>query len=1051
MAIVVAALATWLLMAGSASAAVVLVDPADTTADGGGCGSVVNPCNTLQAGVDNAVAGDTIVLAPGTYTGNANVNKTVTIQGPNSGVDPRTTSCDPVLPEAVFVNGTTISANGVIIDGITVDGVPAFPGDVIGAGLYYVPSASGYELRNSVIKNNSIGIYLNSNGVSLSTVEHNCIIDNTLAGPAGNTGLYSDQGVGNVLIFQNYSENNPNAAYLFDTFAATPTNITIDDNDMVSDGDIALFQTTNSTISNNTSTNGIFMMVFLGGDNSMIEIENNTGVNEPGGVTMVDVGYGPNSDIDIHDNNFDGDDAAGTFGVEAAAGGITTGLTVNTNVLTDDEAGVKVDGATSPVITANTISGFETAGTGSDAGIRVLNTSGFTVNTNDINGGHVGSCVGGLWGIYTSDSSGTINSNIVTGIGNGLTTGCQEGRGIEAAGAGVTVTMASNNVSAYQKSGIIVRDTVDSVLNGNTVTGEGATAAIAQNGITITSGGTASITLNGISNNWYTPDSDQSCGILYFPTVAPASGALSVTNNTSTGDENGICVLNGTTSSDGAIVQLNTVNAFKERGIYLDGVTNVDVSNNIVDGQGNGTSSSAGTDPDTDVRYYGIFVVDSTGDVRDNTIHGITHGPADGSQSGVGIRVSARSGASSDMDIVRNNVFDYQKNGIVVMNPYGGTSVNADVDDNTVTGSGPINYIAQNGIQISNGATATVTNNEASQHDYTPGTFSAIGILFIGAGAVSGSGNNVHDNMEGVFVQSSALSTFNSNIITRSRDVGIFVFDSHNGTYDSNTITFNDIGWYNADGNGNTLSNSDVSVNGTGIVIDGASDDVDVLSNLILNNTPGDGMTVQPFISNPTNIEAHLNCISGNLAFGMSADPTIQIIDAENNWWGAPDGPGPVGPGSGDNVTTNIDFTPFLTAPTSAHCPSNPTPTPEPTDTPAPTDTPEPTPTPTPLITDSPTPVVTDSPTPVVTNSPTPVVTNSPTPVVTASPSPTVLPGTQTPAPSPGAVGGVVDVFTTGGTGSSSGGLSLLALLAMMVAITAVSGSGLYAFVRRRY
>jgi uncharacterized protein YhjY with autotransporter beta-barrel domain len=47
--------------------------------------------------------------------------------------------------------------------------------------------------------------------------------------------------VGNVLIHQNYSELNGNAGYLFDTFLSAPTGITIDDNDMVNDGDIVLF------------------------------------------------------------------------------------------------------------------------------------------------------------------------------------------------------------------------------------------------------------------------------------------------------------------------------------------------------------------------------------------------------------------------------------------------------------------------------------------------------------------------------------------------------------------------------------------------------------------------------------------------------------------------------------------------------------------------------------------------------------------------------------------------------------------------------------------
>ena len=119
--VTLSALAAWLLIAATASAAVVLVNGADPTPDGSGCGSVVNPCNTIQAGVNNAAAGDVIVVAPGTYpeTAGLDVNKTVTIQGANAGVDPRTTSCAPVLPQTIITHGIQVSANNVVIKDIT--------------------------------------------------------------------------------------------------------------------------------------------------------------------------------------------------------------------------------------------------------------------------------------------------------------------------------------------------------------------------------------------------------------------------------------------------------------------------------------------------------------------------------------------------------------------------------------------------------------------------------------------------------------------------------------------------------------------------------------------------------------------------------------------------------------------------------------------------------------------------------------------------------------------------------------------------------------------
>jgi hypothetical protein len=36
-------------------------------------------------------------------------------------------------------------------------------------------------------------------------------------------------------------------------------------------------------------------------------------------------------------------------------------------------------------------------------------------------------------------------------------------------------------------------------------------------------------------------------------------------------------------------------------------------------------------------------------------------------------------------------------------------------------------------------------------------------------------------------------------------------------------------------------------------------------------------------------------------------------VDATCNWWGAANGPGSVGPGYGDKVSTNVTFSPWLT------------------------------------------------------------------------------------------------------------------------------------------
>lgn len=68
--------------------------------------------------------------------------------------------------------------------------------------------------------------------------------------------------------------------------------------------------------------------------------------------------------------------------------------------------------------------------------------------------------------------------------------------------------------------------------------------------------------------------------------------------------------------------------------------------------------------------------------------------------------------------------------------------------------------------------------------------------------------------------------------------------------------------------------------------------------------------------SSTNGININRNNIVGNPTFGVQNESSF-VTNAENNYWGAANGPGPVGPGSGDRVTLNVDFDPFLTAPSS--------------------------------------------------------------------------------------------------------------------------------------
>ncbi len=106
--------------------------------------------------------------------------------------------------------------------------------------------------------------------------------------------------------------------------------------------------------------------------------------------------------------------------------------------------------------------------------------------------------------------------------------------------------------------------------------------------------------------------------------------------------------------------------------------------------------------------------------------------PLNGCQGGVGVQVGyAPTGQVGRATLSYDTIDNYQKNGITV----DGSGSTAAISNVTVTGDGPTNQIAQNGIQISFGATGTVTGSIISANNYTgTGEASSDGILVYGGG-----------------------------------------------------------------------------------------------------------------------------------------------------------------------------------------------------------------------------------------------------------------------------------------------------------------------------
>jgi hypothetical protein len=135
-----------------------------------------------------------------------------------------------------------------------------------------------------------------------------------------------------------------------------------------------------------------------------------------------------------------------------------------------------------------------------------------------------------------------------------------------------------------------------------------------------------------------------------------------------------------------------------------------------------------------------------------------------GGQHGVAIYYWSSSGTASS-----NTVYEYQKGGIVANNDRDNPADNTvNILENTVTGFGPVTFIAQNGIQMGYGMKGLVRGNDVSGNYYVdvdvPGNGKAIGqqawvscgiLLYSvkpGANGVKASQNMITDNQVPYYV-----------------------------------------------------------------------------------------------------------------------------------------------------------------------------------------------------------------------------------------------------------------------------------------------------------
>ena len=280
---------TDLALAGSAFVAMPTLDPPALVVDDDKVQCPQATFTSINVAIAAANPGDTIRVCPGTYKENVLVNKSVHLQAVRQ--QGEASQCQAAFPpdptQVAIVNyptgltipdiGINIMANNVQVTGFTVTPLSVPPASG-GVGIFGDPNFSGQQIEHNVIEHNTTGLYLNTNGVTETFVRNNCFRDNNFPpnGAAAGNGIYSDQGINNVTIDNNFFTGNTNASIVFDQFKGTVSFVRITHNSIVNDNAIVLFNSAGNVIfhdiliSQNFSsgaTNGSAIFVGRGTDN----------------------------------------------------------------------------------------------------------------------------------------------------------------------------------------------------------------------------------------------------------------------------------------------------------------------------------------------------------------------------------------------------------------------------------------------------------------------------------------------------------------------------------------------------------------------------------------------------------------------------------------------------------------------------------------------------------------------------------------------------------------------------------------------------------------
>ena len=333
-------------------------------------------------------------------------------------------------------------------------------------------------------------------------------------------------------------------------------------------------------------------------------------------------------------------------------------------------------------------------------------------------------------------------------------------------------------------------------------------------------------------------------------------------------------------------------------------------------------------------RFHGVLFHDAGGALGDVAVTGVRNTPRDGTAHGVGVAVLIDDPTARAFAMTGCTVDDFQQGGLVAITT-AGTILDVTIDQCTLVGAGPTSVIAQNGVQVTGGdASVAITGTTVHDLAYTGLDLTATGLLLQDAtGTVSA--DTLAACQTAVHLARAAVTVDQNQIVVprptdHGRGIVIDNVDPDFAVASRRTPRPNPYLPERRDG-GSSRATLAMTVTGNAITLDPAVDDAGGTLGLSAENLEasddldltatgnvftGLGTAIMLRDSTPTGGSwLAADCSANTFAtcpVGVDSDLALLVL-AEDCWWGALDGPGGDGPGSGVAVLGNVDIDPFRT------------------------------------------------------------------------------------------------------------------------------------------